>query len=168
MDLRNRAIRNEGNLKFVQEEPDVDLSQLRTDVGEIISSAQTIADRVIVLSQPLAYSPNALPGVTRRWITLRPARNEEGAYLDNPSIANEIHTIQNEIRQIATACEVEYVDLSPSVAPLLSQTTELFDDKWHPAPAGAQLIGKVVAEYLQSPTAIVPAELPPSLPPEKP
>ena len=163
VDLGNRDIRNAGNVKFVYEAPDFDKSQLEANLNELIQSAKSIAKRVIVVSQPVAYSDDALPGVTQRWITLRPARDQQGAFLDNQSLVDGIAAIQSEIRKVAEHEQIEFIDLSSPIAPLFSQTTELFDDKWHPAPAGARLIGTTIAKYIQSTPPDkkpVPADLP--------
>ena len=163
LDISNRELRNNGKVKLVYAPPPTDAEAVQDRTRRLIDAASRIAKRVILVTQPIAHSPDASPAVARKWITLRPVEGKHDEFLDNQSIAESVRRGQSVMAAVANEKAVEIINLDDVILPWLSKTDELFDDKWHPTPRGAALIGETVAAYLRQPD-LQPADLPPRLP----
>jgi hypothetical protein len=149
-----RLLRLSGQLNFVDIEnygPDpAAIVDIRNGIRAVLESANRVADKVYFLLQPVAYSPDEHPGVAKRWYLLRPVKGRDGYFVSNKSVAQRMrkeHAIMNDV---AADMGIAVIDLDGFIQSKLSERGDMFEDKWHFSPAGAEIGARFIAETLRS------------------
>jgi hypothetical protein len=122
---------------------------IRQKTQQLIKAAKKVTDRVYVISQPYAYDHSQLPGVADKWFALRKVNDTEDLYYSNKSIAEFGRAQNSMIEQAARSADAGIIDLDGFMRKFLCKRDDLFDDKWHFAPAGADLAAEFVAEKIR-------------------
>ena len=116
---------------------------------QLIKAAKKVTDRVYVISQPYAYDDSQLPGVADKWFTLRKVNDTDDLYYSNKSIADAGRMQNSMIEQTARSAGAGVIDLDGFMRKFLCERDDLFDDKWHFAPAGAELAAGFIAQKIR-------------------
>lgn len=148
----NRHLRASGQVQLrYRQRPLTDQAKdsVRSEMRRLVEVARVVADHVYVISQPVAYDENAHAGVAQKWFSLYPIPGEQ-AYYDNRSVAEWIRAETALITDVARQMGVSVIDLDDHMRPQLATRDDLFDDKWHYAPAGAEVAAKHIASFLRS------------------
>lgn len=147
----NRYLRAEGKVQLVYQPRPLtveDQQYVLDETKRLIQVARQVADRVYLIAQPVAYDEHEHPGVARRWFSLYPIKGRH-AYYDNRSVAEWIREETALMTQASNQANVPVIDVDNYLRPMLATRDDLFDDKWHYAPAGAELAARFVAESIR-------------------
>ncbi|UOM36771.1 GDSL-type esterase/lipase family protein [Acuticoccus sp. I52.16.1] len=151
LDENNRALRASSAVQFADSEAHLDEAQRAVIVRRtqsLVEDARQIASHVIVLTQPVAYDEDALPGVAARWLSLYPLAKDRPLYISNRSVAEGIRLGQSVVAEAAAAAGATVVPLDAAMRPMLAETDRLFFDKWHFTAEGHRTAAKIIAPYL--------------------
>jgi lysophospholipase L1-like esterase len=150
--MTNRELRNQGLVEFVDVPVDASgetMDPRRQRTRELVRLAKANARLVVWVTQPVAYHPEEHPGVSRRWYSLYPVPGTN-AFMSNKSWAEQLRANNAAMAEVAAEEGVLVVDLDAYLAPFLKDRDDLFDDKWHLAPAGAAMAGAFIAEKIHA------------------
>ena len=146
----NRHLRATGQVRLVYQPRPLsaeDKDIVRRETSQLLEVARSVADHVFVIAQPVAYDQHEHPGVARKWFSLYPIPGRN-AYYDNRSVAEWIREEMALIEDVAAAMGVTVIDVDSHLRPQLAARDDLFDDKWHYAPAGARGAAEFIADAL--------------------
>ena len=152
----NRELRLSGNVRLIDEPVPFDAEDKKWVVDvtfKILRDAARVADRVYMLTQPIAYDEKEHPGVSNKWFSLSPVKSKEDGYYSNKNIAKHNRKLYTIMAQVARSHGTPVIDLDGHMRPLIRERDDLFDDKWHFAPAGAEVAAEFVARNLDVSTA---------------
>jgi lysophospholipase L1-like esterase len=147
----NRVLRAGGKvrLQYASLVPDEeDRKIIREETRRTIETARRVADKVMIITQPMAYDENELPGVAERWYSLYPIEGED-AYQDNLSVAESLREATDVMVEVAESMGAPVIDLDNYMRPQLRERDDLFFDKWHFSEAGAEVAAGFVARALR-------------------
>ncbi len=149
--MSNRKLRKSGKVKLVDVPwfDEEDRQRFADETLKVLNEAARVADRVYLITQPVAYDADQHPGVPDKWFSLYPVKGEENSYYSNKSIADRIRKLNAIMEQVAHAHGTPVIDLDGHMRPLLRDRDDLFDDHVHFAPAGAEVAAKFVAGKLE-------------------
>ena len=149
-DRANRTLRKDGKVQLKYVLPpfaEEDRKLLAETTRRLLEAAQSAADHVYLLTQPVAYDANEHPGVWEKWFSLYPIEGEI-AYHDNRSVAEAIRRKNAVMVEAAESVGVRVIDVDAHMRPLLAERGDLFFDKWHFSTAGAELAADFIADTL--------------------
>ncbi|MHC4386242.1 MAG: hypothetical protein ACYSUG_04550 [Planctomycetota bacterium] len=145
-----RRLRNEGLVQLHDVErkkwTDADIQKREAMISKLLTTAKNVSEHCFVVTQPVAYDQEELPGVSRRWGSLYPIKGTPGCYKNNRSVAEGIRIENTFFAEQAPVYGVDVIDLDRYIRPLLRQRDDLFEDKWHFSPEGCS----VAADYIAS------------------
>ena len=151
LSMSNRKLRKSGKVKLVDVPwpfDEEDRQWIADETLKVLNEAAQVANRVYLITQPVAYDADQHPGVPDKWVSLYPVKGEENSYYSNKSVADSIRTRNAIMEQVARWHGTPVIDLDGYMRPLLRDRDDLFDDKWHFAPAGAEAAAEYVAMQL--------------------
>lgn len=146
-----RERRLSGGIPYSDAVPSFDedrVERIREAARRIFVPARALADEVLFLCQPIAYDEDELEGVSERWCRLRPAPDDPNKVRSNRSMALEVREKNRLMAEVAIEMGVRVFDLDAGIRPHLKETDDLFYDRWHFLPRGADLAGRLVADEL--------------------
>ena len=145
----NRELRNTGQVTLV----DVDIPPLskskkdyiRDRMQRLAALSDEIGAELFIVTQPMAYRHDELAGVAQRWFTLYPASNHPPTYRSNKTIYLSNRQKNEAVVEIGAQAGISVIDLDEAINPCLAVRDDLFYDKWHFAPNGGVLAGRILA-----------------------
>lgn len=143
----NRALRASGRIQLVdirQQMTDQQKAYIEARVDRLTALARKVAPEVVILTQPVAYADNELPGVSSRWDSLYPVSETQPVYKSDRSVAEGIRLTDAVAAYEARQDGAVVVELDSLVKPFLAARDDLFLDKWHAAAPGAALWADLV------------------------
>ncbi len=123
--------------------------RIELSMTTLLEAASRTTDCVYLLLQPVAYDETEHPLVAKRWYALRRIKDRDNAYKSNKSIAESIRNANSAMEDVASRRRIPVIDLDGYMRPMLRHRYDLFEDKWHFAPAGAQIAAAFIAERLR-------------------
>ena len=123
--------------------------EIELSMTTLLEAASRTTDRVYLLLQPVAYDETEHPLVAKRWYALSGTKNRGNVYKSNKSIAESIRNANSIMEDVASRKCIHVIDLDGYLKPMLRHRYDLFEDKWHFAPAGAQIAAAFIAERLR-------------------
>ena len=123
--------------------------EIELSMTTLLEAASRTNDRVYLLLQPVAYDETEHPLVAKRWYALRHIKDRNNCYCSNKSIAEGLRNANSIMEDVASRRRITVIDLDGYIKPILRHRYDLFEDKWHFAPAGAQVAAAFIAERLR-------------------
>jgi len=148
-----RQLRSSGKVKLVDKEIQIapeKNAEIRNQTRDVFEAAFKVADKVYFLVQPIAYDPDEHPGVATRWYSMYPVKGRDGYYYSNKSMASVTRAREAIAKEVAVEMGISIIDLDGFIQPKLCQRDDMFEDKWHFSPAGAEIAAKFIAETLRT------------------
>lgn len=135
----------------IDEVPDASgmLDHFERNLGALIAAARVKVDRVILVRQPW-FGPNPTPEEERLFWNFglgRPYREEVDTYLTPRAIDEVMRRMDERAVAVAGALGVEHVD----VGSRLERSSRTFYDELHFTTAGAESVGRIVADAILAP-----------------
>ena len=147
-----RRLRNEGHVQFIDTEMKkwtaTNIQKRKEMIHAILTTAKNVSENCYIITQPIAYDEEELPGVSRRWGSLYPIKKKPGYYTSNRSVAEGIRRENSFFAEQAPEYGVGVIDLDGYIRPLLRQRDDLFEDKWHFSPKGCSVAAGYVASQI--------------------
>ena len=125
-----------------------DSSQIIERTRQMVLGAKALAPKVAIILQPVAYDEKADGEVLRRWYSLYPVENRPGYYKSPATVAAGIRQANQMISLTAQKMGVPVLDLDEKIRPILRARGDLFYDKWHFLPEGADEAAALVSRFL--------------------
>ena len=152
LDIKNRELRNSGKVKLVdrliQQLSEEEIKYIENRVKALSSLAKSITGNVYFLVQPIAYDEQELPGVSKRWFSLYPLAENEPIYKSNKTVAWRHRLVNSRVIEFAKRNGIKIIDLDNEMRKLLSSNDDLFYDKWHLSPKGAQVTADIIRNQI--------------------
>ncbi len=148
-----RRLRLSGQAKLIDKEIIIgseENAEIRNRTRSVFEAASRVADKVYLLTHPVAYAPDEHPAVAKRWYALKAVDGRTGYYHSNKSIAFAIRGRQEIMKEVAVDMDISIIDLDSFIMPKLCQRYDMFEDTWHFAPAGAEIAARFIAETLRA------------------
>lgn len=122
---------------------------ITNEIREMLSSAMEIADKVYLITQPIAYDESEHPGAAKKWHTLYPVKGQKGCYISNKSFAEMVRKKNSIMIKTAVDMNVKVIELDNFMKSLIRGSDDYFCDKRHFTSSGAKAASDFIAQDLK-------------------